>query len=102
MDSVTLTFGIISAVANIIIATVAARGRFWERAQKMTEFMDELRHETSNLLSQMEHVTSSVQDLRAEYKDFTKTYSLEMRDLSAKLYEHDHRLRDIERRLNSK
>lgn len=101
IDTLAVVFGVFSAVANIVIAVIAARGRWWEKADKMESFMSEMKNETSQLLREVSHITSNIADMKAEYKEFTKVYSVEMRDMNNRVLSHHHRLADIERRLDT-
>lgn len=101
IDTLAVVFGVFSAVANIVIAVIAARGRWWEKADKMEQFMSDMKNETSQLLREVSHITSNIADMKAEYKEFTKVYSVEMRDMNNQVLSHHHRLADIERRLDT-
>lgn len=102
VETLGMLFGVFSAVANIVIAVIAARGRWWEKADRMEDFMAEIKTETTTMLREIAHITTTINDMKLEYKEFNKAYSSEMRDLQSKISTQEHRLNDIERRLNSK
>jgi len=101
MIDYSLLFGVLSAVANVVIAVIASRGRWWEKADKVDEFMEEMKKESGLLLKELSHVTTNLNDMKSEYKEFTRMYSQEMRELQSRTFSHEHRITEIERRLNT-
>lgn len=102
IESLGIVFAVFSAIANIVIAVIAARGRWWEKADKMEDFMAEIKMETTTLLKEIAHITITVNDMKIEYKEFNKAYAVEMRDIQSKVNTHDHRIKELERRMNAK
>jgi chloramphenicol O-acetyltransferase len=102
MNDVAVLFGVFSAVANIVIALIAARGRWWEKSDKMEAFVNEIRAETSTILKEMDAMQSLFNEMKTDYKQFSRDYATDIRDIQSQVYSHAHRIADLERRLNAK